>query len=120
MNKILLGVIDDFAEEQAKGFDLNHSGSDTFFIVRSKNKLFAYKDSCPHYGDTTLPWKRHHYLNNVAEYIVCAAHGALFQIENGKCIQGPCLGQKLTKVPIEISEQNEIWIDQTIIKEFNL
>ncbi|MDP5039745.1 MAG: Rieske 2Fe-2S domain-containing protein [Paraglaciecola sp.] len=120
MGKLWLGNVSDIADGQAKGFDPNHSGSDTFFIVRQGNELFAYVDICPHYNDTSLPWKRHHSLDSASDYIVCAAHGALFEINNGDCVQGPCKGQKLSKIPLEVSSQQEIWISLTTIKEFNL
>lgn len=120
MSKLLLGSVADIADGQAKGFDLNDSGRDTFFIVRQGEQIFAYVDICPHYNNTSLPWKRHHYLDSASKHIVCAAHGALFEIADGHCVQGPCLGQKLRKIPIEVSSQNEIWISLTTIKEFNL
>lgn len=120
MTKLLLGKLEDIAENKAKGFDPNETGSNTFFVVRKKNELFAYTDICPHYNNTTLPWKRHQYLDGAAKYIVCAAHGALFEIDNGNCVQGPCLGQKLNKLPIEISANQDIFIDLNTIKEFNL
>jgi len=29
-------------------------------------------------------------------------HGALFRIEDGECLQGPCPGQRLSAVPAEV------------------
>jgi len=120
VNKLLLGNVDDIANGQAKGFDPNNSGNDTFFIVRQENSLFAYADICPHYNNTSLPWKRHQYLDGASKFIVCAAHGALFEINDGTCKQGPCLGQQLNKIPIEISSKKEIFIKYTTLKEFKL
>ena len=120
MNKIHLGAVNDFHDGEAKGFDINNAGADTFFVVRKGNEMFAYVDICPHYNDTSLPWKRHMYLDNQSQHIVCAAHGALFDIKDGYCLQGPCLGQTLRKVPIEVSADNDIWIRLTTIEEFNL
>ena len=120
MSKVLLGSVSDITEGHGKGFDPNQTGKDTFFVVRKDNQLFAYTDSCPHYGTTTLPWKRHQYLDSASDYIVCAAHGALFEIDNGACVQGPCLGQRLQKIPIEVSSKNEMWISLKTLKEFKL
>ena len=120
MKKIHLGAVSDVNDGEAKGFDINNTGTDTFFIVRKGNEIFAYLDICPHYNDTSLPWKRHMYLDNQSQHIVCAAHGALFDIEDGYCLQGPCLGERLRKVPIEVSADNEIWIRLTTIEEFKL
>ncbi|MEP1444731.1 MAG: Rieske 2Fe-2S domain-containing protein [Paraglaciecola sp.] len=120
MDKICIGKISDIVEGQARGFDPMHGGKDSMFMVRKGDQLFAYVDICPHYGSTSLPWKRHQYLDSAANHLVCAAHGALFEIASGTCVQGPCLGQKLSKIPFEFSSQNEIWISLTIIKEFEL
>jgi nitrite reductase/ring-hydroxylating ferredoxin subunit len=37
-------------------------------------------------------------------FIQCSVHGALFQIENGFCVRGPCAGQSLQPVALEISD----------------
>lgn len=120
MSELLLGNVNDIADGQAKGFDPNRTGNDTFFIVRKGDDLFAYADSCPHYNDTSLPWKRHKYLDGASKYIVCAAHGALFEVDSGTCVQGPCINQRLKRIPIKISAENEIFIKLITIKEFNL
>ena len=93
--------IDDLRDGESRGLDVNGRGQDTVFIVRHRGRLHAYEDRCPHYGDTPLAWRRHAYLNGDRSRIVCAAHGAQFDIETGECVLGPCLGQRLTPVPVE-------------------
>ena len=34
--------------------------------------------------------------------ILCATHGALFRIEDGHCLSGPCVGESLTPLPVSI------------------
>lgn len=118
VTRVCLGNIVDIADGQAKGFDPGRSGHDSVFLVRKGERVYAYSDVCPHYGTTSLPWKRHQYLDASSKYIVCAAHGALFDIENGLCLRGPCEGQSLTKVEVEVLPSKDIWIDLTTIKEF--
>ena len=118
MSKVCLGNIDDIVDGQAKGFDPTHLGTDSLFVVRKGGKVYAYTDICPHYGSTSLPWKRHQYLDVSSEFIVCAAHGALFDIENGLCVRGACKVQSLSKVDVEILPNSELWIETTTIKEF--
>jgi nitrite reductase/ring-hydroxylating ferredoxin subunit len=31
-------------------------------------------------------------------YLLCANHGALFRVEDGFCLRGPCHGQSLKQV----------------------
>jgi len=38
------------------------------------------------------------------EYIMCANHGALFEIDTGLCVYGPCKKQSLTAVPFSVKE----------------
>lgn len=91
----------DLRDGQSRGVDPARRGRDTVFVVRSAGRFFAYEDRCPHYGDTPMAWRKDAYLNRAGTRIVCAAHGAEFDIETGQCLLGPCLGQSLTRVPIE-------------------
>lgn len=117
MSNVCLGNINDIADGQAKGFDPALSGNDTVFVVRQGEQLYAFQDICPHYNSTSLPWKRHQYLDASSSYIVCAAHGALFDIQTGLCVRGPCAGQSLNNIPVEVDENQNIWLDLAHIKE---
>jgi nitrite reductase/ring-hydroxylating ferredoxin subunit len=37
---------------------------------------------------------------------MCATHGALFEIEDGKCVYGPCLGRSLAPIRIRVEGGN--------------
>jgi nitrite reductase/ring-hydroxylating ferredoxin subunit len=94
----LLCHLDELPEEgSARGFDLAGQGRATVFAVRHGGALHVYVDSCPHH-DTPLPWRRDAYLSAAGDHIVCAAHGALFDIRSGRCVLGPCLGEHLQPV----------------------
>jgi nitrite reductase/ring-hydroxylating ferredoxin subunit len=99
----------ELAEGESRGFDPFDSGQDTLLLVRHQGQLYAYRDVCPHYGDTPMAWRRHAYLDAARTHIVCAAHGALFNIADGVCIRGPCLGQALTLVPIALDAGGEVY-----------
>ena len=34
--------------------------------------------------------------------ILCATHGAAFEIETGSCVSGPCEGDSLTPYPVTV------------------
>ena len=42
------------------------------------------------------------FLDDDGELIKCSTHGALFNIEEGLCLLGPCKGKRLQKVPFFI------------------
>ncbi len=77
-------------------------GRDRVFLVRQGRRVYGYINNCPHYDKAPLGWKRDEFLNGTQTHIMCAAHGALFGIEDGVCEIGPCLGQSLTPVPLKV------------------
>lgn len=90
--------------EGARGFDIQKRGVDDFFIVRKHELLRGYRNSCPHWPGSSLPLRKHAYLDREMNYIVCYGHGAKFTLPDGLCVMGPCLGQRLDPVEIRIEE----------------
>ena len=93
------------AEGQSKGFEQDGV---RLFAVRKQGKLYAYRNECPHLG-INLEWLDDQFLDADGCLIQCAMHGALFLIENGQCISGPCQGQALQAVPCE-ERDGEVWV----------
>jgi nitrite reductase/ring-hydroxylating ferredoxin subunit len=114
---ILLCRLDDVPDGEARGFDPLGSGQDSVLLVRQGERLFAYRDICPHYGSTPMAWRRHAYLDADRKYIVCAAHGALFGIADGACVRGPCLGQSLTPLAVKIDGDGEVFLMESPVPE---
>ena len=61
----------------------------------------AYENACPHTGGP-LDWVPDRFLAPGKDMILCATHGALFRIEDGYCLAGPCAGERLTPLPVHI------------------
>lgn len=72
--------------------------------------MYVYRDACPHL-DTPMAWRKDAYLNTARDRIVCFAHGALFEIESGRCVLGPCINQFLQPVPFNLDAQGYLTID---------
>jgi len=68
-----------------------------FIVVVDHGGVFVYKNSCPHLG-IQLDVREDEFLDMGGEFIVCANHGALFEIDSGLCIAGPCKGDRLVAV----------------------
>ena len=94
--------MNDIAEGQSKGFSINDG--EAIFIVRKYGEVHAYRNSCPHLG-IQLEMVPDQFLDSSHSLINCSMHGALFRIEDGLCISGPCLEQSLSKVPIVIKNE---------------
>ena len=71
------------------------------FVVRTATGVAAYVNTCPHAGHP-LNFRPNRFLTPDRNLILCASHGALFARDNGLCIAGPCPGQSLRAVPIEV------------------
>ena len=96
--------------ERAKRAPLGHSTTRASRLswYGKESRLYAYWDACPHYGDTPMAWRSNAYLNAAGDRIVCASHGAEFDIETGRCTLGAALGRSLTPAPIEATPEGAI------------
>lgn len=73
------------------------------FVVRCGTGVRGYVNHCPHAGHP-LDLRPNRFLTPDGALIVCASHGALFEKEGGQCIAGPCAGQALRAIPVEIRD----------------
>ncbi len=104
---LTLCSVDELLEGEARGFDPLQRGRDALFVVKRGATLKAYRNRCPHQG-ASLSWRKNAYLNADGSRIVCSAHGALFDIDNGQCLQGPALGQALEPIDIRLATDGRI------------
>lgn len=70
------------------------------FCVRHEGQHYCYRNNCPHTG-ATLNWVPNQFLTVEGDLLQCAVHGALFRIEDGLCIQGPCIGERLLPLAVD-------------------
>lgn len=87
-----------------------HAGMQGVFVVQKNGQLYAYRNLCPHTG-VNLEWVAHQFLTADDAFIQCAMHGALFAIETGLCVHGPCLGQGLQALSVKFSEDGRIGVE---------
>lgn len=93
------------AEADSRGFSVEGC---PIFAVRREGEVFVYLNRCPHRG-VALEWQPDQFLDPSASLIQCATHGALFLIESGECVAGPCAGQSLRAIPCREDAQG-IWV----------
>ncbi len=74
-------------------------------IVRTKTgELRAYTDTCKHIP-IPIDSGSGEYMTEDGDYLFCGTHGALYRLEDGVCVEGPCRGEALDPVPLERDEQ---------------
>ena len=78
------------------------------FLVRRESEVWGYVNSCPH-NRTPLNFHPDKFVTYDKTHILCSTHFALFEYDDGFCIAGPCAGQALESVPVELQE-GMIWI----------
>lgn len=80
-------------------------------VVRQGSSVHAYRNECPHLS-IELNFQPDVFLDTEQRYIQCANHGALFQIEDGLCVYGPCQGESLTPLRVQVIDDG-VWVDPT-------
>ena len=73
------------------------------FAIRHGEAVHGYVDRCPHMGPP-LAQRLDGYLTDDGRMIQCSWHGALFRIEDGLCLGGPCAGASLIAWPLEVRD----------------
>ncbi len=58
-----------------------------------------------------LDWAPGQGLSDHRKHILCATHGALFRIDDGHCLHGPCLGRGLSRVAIRLEGDSILLVD---------
>lgn len=93
-------------EGSSLGFTLAGTG---LLLVRRDGRVYAYRNRCPHRG-IPLEWQADRFLDESGSLIQCATHGALFLIETGECVAGPCAGESLQALACH-ERDDGIWIE---------
>jgi len=97
----------------AKGFTLG--GGDwplKGFVVRRGDSVHAYVNFCPHAG-FPLNWAPDGFLAPDAPLILCRMHGALFEMETGYCVSGPCAGRALRALAVRV-QRGYVMLDEDV------
>ena len=101
--------ISDIEENHSKGFVHNERN---IVAIKYRGQIYLYENSCPH-RSIPLEWQPDQFLDLEKTFIQCATHGALFRIDTGECISGPCVGDQLTPVEHYV-EADEIFLCETV------
>ena len=96
------------APGEAKPFSLSRIGDNgearpfPIVIIRTGAGGFVgYVNSCPHEGKW-LNIGSGQFFNDDRSLLKCGRHGALFEIESGSCVAGPCKGASLEPIALAV------------------
>ena len=99
----LLCRLDEIPDGGARGFPAAEGGFVGLFAVRKGDEAYVYVNSCPHIG-IPLDWAPDRFLTADGSRIICSTHGAEFRIDDGVCLGGPCVGDRLEAVMIRLED----------------
>jgi len=71
------------------------------FVIRRGDAVYGYVNSCPH-ARLPLNIRDDAFFDLSGSYILCANHGAYFDIATGLCTRGPCVGKSLAVFPVRV------------------
>ena len=100
--EVAVGRIDELPDPGCREFEIG-TGDWPFrgFVVRQGDEVYAYQNFCMHVGHP-LNWMPDGFLTKDNAAIICASHGALYEIDTGLCFRGPCTGKSLRKVGVDL------------------
>lgn len=104
LEEVAVGAFDEIEDPGCREFTIGE-GDWPFrgFVVRQGERVFAYQNSCMHVG-SPLNWAPDEFLARDRQSILCAMHGAQYEIDTGLCFAGPCRGKSLQKVDVEVRD----------------
>ena len=77
--------------------------AESLILHRDGDTVRAWLNVCPHAG-RRLDWAPGQFLKSREGHLVCAAHGASFALDSGDCVAGPCKGDRLRAVPVDVRD----------------
>ena len=76
---------------------------ESLILHRTGDHVRAWLNVCPHAG-RRLDWAPGKFLKDKQGHLVCAVHGATFELKHGVCVAGPCRGAALRPVEVEVRD----------------
>lgn len=87
-----------------------HGVEEPAFVVRHAGIARAYLNRCGHVP-IELDWQEGKFFDLTGQYLICAAHGALYAPATGQCLGGRCSGQGLSVLDV-IERDGNIYLKE--------
>lgn len=87
--------------------DVAAMDGESVIVQRHGDAVTAWLNVCPHAG-RRLDYAPGQFLRK-NDLIICAVHGASFNCGDGVCVGGPCRGEQLRALPVQVEDGN-VWL----------
>jgi nitrite reductase/ring-hydroxylating ferredoxin subunit len=110
VNKIKIARADEVKEGRTVKFSFPRADGKPIdcFLARYRGKLVAYENRCRHLP-LTLDFHSGHLFSLDGEHFICQNHNAIYEPLTGLCVRGPCEGQSLNTLKIEVIGE-DVWL----------
>lgn len=78
------------------------------FALRFDGRVVAYMNRCAHVP-TEMDWQPGDFLDLDKRWIICSIHGATYEPSDGRCVAGPCRGERLMALDIVERDGQVYW-----------
>ena len=73
------------------------------FLINYQGNYHAYINKCRHMT-TPLDFVRFQFLTDDGRHLICLTHGAIYEPNTGLCVDGPCKGLSLIRLPVLVDQ----------------
>lgn len=95
-------ALEQIADEGFAEVEANVDGAaESLILHRNGDTVRAWLNVCPHAG-RRLDYAPGQFLKSKEGLLVCAVHGASFELTGGECVAGPCRGDHLREIPVAV------------------
>ncbi|MDB6111090.1 MAG: ferredoxin subunit of nitrite reductase or ring-hydroxylating dioxygenase [Pedosphaera sp.] len=109
MSKVKIGRAADLEEGGTLTFQFTRNGKPTDgFLARFHGELVAYENRCRHLP-LKLDYDDGRFFSRDGNHFLCQTHNAIYEPLTGLCVQGPCEGESLKSLKIEVIK-GYIWL----------
>ena len=88
------------------------SGVVYVILFEYQGTVRAYLNICPHQG-MPLNLAPDKFMFSGNDLLMCAHHGARFELTTGECVGGACRGARLQMVRVKC-DADSVWLDQEL------
>ncbi|HAM72979.1 MAG TPA: Rieske (2Fe-2S) protein [Verrucomicrobiales bacterium] len=78
------------------------------FAARFRGKIVAYENVCRHIP-ITIDYDDNEFFTEDGNHFICQTHGAVYEPLTGRCVRGPCPGERLFSLPVR-TEGGVVWL----------
>lgn len=77
------------------------------FLINYEGEFHAYVNRCRHMT-TPLDFVRYQFFTEDGCHLICLTHGAIYEPDSGLCVDGPCKGLLLYRLPVVVDHDEVV------------